>query len=304
MALELAPTGERAAASRGGSAALAPAALLAVLGALLWLPLAPTLLGSWRGEDTMAHGPLVPLVTAGLLWAQRRHLRHWEGGSRGGFALLMACCFLHVLAAWADVAFIAGITLVGMLIAAAWYLGGRRLLKRVAGPLGFLAFMLPWPTSVVDRISFPLQMTSSSYAALLSGLLGLPVHREGVHLSIRPDLDADPIYRVMVARQCSGLTSLIVLLALGYLIAYATPVRLGWKALLVAAVVPLALFTNALRLTLILMAGAHHGEALAAWVHDNEAPVLISLCCVILLALRSGVLAWSARRPGEKAVAS
>jgi exosortase/archaeosortase family protein len=86
---------------------------------------------------------------------------------------------------------------------------------------------------------------------------------------------------------------MIVLLALGYLIAYHTPLRFGWRALLVAGVVPLALFTNVVRLTFILLAGAYHGAGLADMVHHNEAPVLIFFCSAGLMALRHALLTWT-----------
>src|SRR5207245_11702659 len=92
--------------------------------------------------------------------------------------------------------------------------------------------------------------------------------------------------------KCSGITSLIVLLALGYLIAYHTPLRLQWRALMVAAVVPLALVTNAVRLTFVLLAGAHISSAVAKQIHDHEPPVLIFLCSVGLVALRHALLCW------------
>jgi exosortase len=190
-----------------------------------------------------------------------------------------------------------------MAAGAVWYFGGYRALGVAAGALGFLVFMIPWPTTLVERLAFPLQLTSSAYAALLGGLLGLPIVRDGVHLHVVPNPDAAPVYSVLVAKQCSGLTSLMVLLALGYLIAYHTRAGLGWRALLLALVVPLALFGNAIRITFVLLAGTYHSAALAQWVHDHESYVLIVLCCMGLLGLRHAILSWTGRPHGtdEKA---
>ena len=156
--------------------------------------------------------------------------------------------------------------------------------------------MIPWPTVLIDRLAFPLQLMSSAYAALLAGMLGIPIHRDGVNLAVMPGMDAPPVYAMVVAQACSGLTSLLVLLALGYLIAYHTPVRWAWKALLLGAVIPLTLCANAIRLTIILIAGAHHNPGLAKWIHDHEGPVLIFGCSLALTALRHGVLIWSQPR--------
>jgi exosortase/archaeosortase family protein len=65
-----------------------------------------------------------------------------------------------------------------------------------------------------------------------------------------------------------------------------------WKrVLLAAAVVPMAVLTNALRLTIVLFAGAHHSAAVAQWIHDHEGPVLIALCAVGLIGIRH-LLTW------------
>ncbi|MBW3622871.1 MAG: exosortase-associated EpsI family protein [Armatimonadetes bacterium] len=137
---------------------------------------------------------------------------------------------------------------------------------------------------------------SSTYAAMLGGLLGLPIQREGIQLAIVTHPGASPVYSVLVAQGCSGLISMMVLLSLGYLVAYHTLLGRGGKALLVASMIPLALLTNTLRLTFILLAGAHHSRALAQWVHDNEAPFLIFLSSFAILGLRKALLSWEESR--------
>lgn len=265
----------------------------------LWAA-APTL-GSlaelWRRDPGFSHGPLIPLIAGGLLWSRRDHLRRWDAASGWGFVAMVASALLFVAAVWADIYFLKPLALIAMLAGGVWFLGGGRSAQCSAGALGFLVFMIPWPTTLTERLAFPLQMTSSAYAAMLGGMLGLPIHRDGIHLHVMPSMDAPPVYSIIVARQCSGLTSLVVLLAMGYLIAYHTPVKLGWRALLVAAVLPLTLFSNSIRLTLILAAGGYQSPALARWVHDHEAPVLVLLCSIGLLGLRQALLVWLNRTP-------
>jgi exosortase/archaeosortase family protein len=65
-------------------------------------------------------------------------------------------------------------------------------------------------------------------------------------------------------------------------------------------VLPLTLFSNSIRLTLILAAGGYQSAELARWVHDHEAPVLVLLCSIGLLGLRQALLAWLNRTPEEE----
>jgi exosortase len=271
--------------------------VLAVLALLLWLPEGRDLWAAWQGNESLSHGPLIPVLAGAHLWLERDRLRRWNAAAPAGLAFLLLCALFYVAAVWADIDFLKPLALIGIGVGGIWFLGGRETLTASLGAVGFLVFMIPWPTILIDRLAFPLQLMSSAYAALLAGMLGIPIQREGVNISVVPGPNTPPIYSIVVAQACSGLTSLLVLLALGYLIAYHTPVRWYWRALLMCAIVPLTLCANAVRLTVILVAGAHHNPGLAKWIHDHETPVLIFLCSMALTALRHGILVWSQPRP-------
>jgi EpsI family protein len=208
----------------------------------------------------------------------------------GGAVILILSALLYTGAYWADIEFLRPLSAIGIAFGLCWFLGGWENVRRSGGALGFLLFTIPWPTTVMGRLQLPLQITSSAYAAIFAGILGIPVHRDGVTLSILPDPARPPTYVILVAQQCSGLTSLIVLLAIGYLVAYFTPVHWSKRALLFFITAPLALLTNAARLTFILMAGASHGAAVAQWVHDHEQPVLVFACTMGLMVIRAIIL--------------
>lgn len=257
----------------------------------LWVPEGQLLWHSWQADPSLSHGPLVPVVTAALLWMRRDQLREWRAASGVGLALLVASVLLYIGSVWADIDFLRPLCLVAMVVSVVWYLGGWRVLKPALGALGFLVFMIPWPTTFVAYLSFPMQLASSAYAAQMAGMLGLPIERDGVNLAVVPNLHGPPIYSIVVAQACSGLTSVIVLLALAYLIAYHTKVNLLARAALLASVLPMALFLNSVRLTFVLLAGAHYNAHVAQWIHDHEEPVLVFLCSLGLIGLRSVLIA-------------
>jgi exosortase len=277
---------------------------IALLG-VLWATIGAELAHAWNSDKALSHGPLVPLIAAALLWLKRDEMKSWQSAAPVGLLGLIGSAFLFVLAVWADVEFIKALALMGVLLSTAWYLGGSKTAGAAIGPLGFLLFMVPLPTSLTERIAFPLQLLSSTYASLLSGLFGLNVERVGVRINVLDN--ATPphsIYSVFVAQGCSGLTSMTVLLALGYLICYFTQVKIGWRMLLMALVVPLTLICNSVRLTAILLVGAHYSKSLAKWVHDNEGPVLIFFCSIALMGIRAALLKWLESREDNEAVAT
>lgn len=269
---------------------IAPLALLTLLG----VSSLPSLWAAWRTDSALTFAPLIPPITAILLWNRRDRLRNWNSAYWPGLILLAGSALLSVAANWADVEPLKPFSLIGILAGFVWYLGGPTAFRAASGAIGLLLLAIPWPETVSAQLQFPMQQISSRYAALLAGMIGLPAQREGVLLSLVPDGATLPVYRIVVSQQCSGLTSLTVLLTIGYLIAYHTPVSVGRRFVLLALTVPLALFANAVRLTIVLAAGMARGAALAQWVHDHEQPVLILLCSMGLMAIRSAMMAWAA----------
>lgn len=270
--------------------------LLLALGALFWVPH----LRDWwvvsQRYDLQTHAPLLFGLAAFHFWLRRDRLRRWESANPWGLALLAGSGLLHFAAAFGDVLFLRFFSLLGLTAGVIWYLGGTKVLKASLGPLGFFALALPLPTFLAERLTPPLQNAISAYTALLLGLLGFPITREGVQLAVTPDLNAPPLFSILVAQACSGLASLIVLLALGYLAAYHTPVRAWAKALMMAAMLPLMLLVNALRAGGILVAGAYHSRELAHWFHDNATVFLLFCASVAILLMRMLLMSWDAAR--------
>jgi len=272
----------------------------ALLVGLLWIPEFKMLWITWKGDETLSHGPLIPVIAVVLLWMRRDEIRRATTSAVPGGVCLALSVILYIGSVWADVAFIRLLCLIFMLASIFLFLGGWKTLKAAAGAICLLIFMIPLPMTFQEHLAFPLQLTSSSYAGLLGGLLGVPVVRDGVLMMVVPNPAAKPIYSMMVAQKCSGLTSLTVLLTLAYVIAYFTPLKLGWRALMVMVVFPLTLLTNTLRLTIILLAGNYHSPALAGWIHDHETPVLISLCSMALMGMRHALITWTQREPAQE----
>lgn len=271
-----------------------------ILLGLLWLPELKMLWITWHGDETLSHGPLIPVLAAALLWMRRGDIHRANTSAIPGGVCLLVSILFYVLGVWADVAFLRLLSLISIFAGTFLFLGGWKALQATAGALGLLVFMIPWPMTFVEHLSFPLQLMSTSYASLLAGLCGVPVIRDGVYVMISPDPAAKPIYQMMVAQRCSGLTSLTVLLTLSYIIAYFTPLKLGWRIAMVAVVLPLTLLTNALRLTVILLAGNYHSPAMASWIHDHETPVLIALCSTALMGIRHALITWTQREPEKE----
>jgi exosortase len=258
---------------------------LTVVGALMALLFGSTAASLWEAWNTnpdASHGVFVPLIAAGLFWSARDRWRACPRTAPGiGLAILVVGLLLQVAAAWGGIRFAQPVALVLALAGVTAYLIGWAAFRELLFPFAFLLFMVPWPDLLVERISFPMQLMTSTYAAMFAGLLGVPVRADGVNLFL-PERGVS----IAVAVACSGMRSLVALLAIAALVAYSLRSGMGRRWLLFAAGVPIALAANVLRVLLILLVGNARGQAAALWFHDHSSPVLFFLCSLGLLGLR------------------
>ena len=168
------------------------------------------------------------------------------------------------------------LALIPLLAALIGYLGGTRTLRRYAFPVGYLILAVPMP--FVERWVAPLQRLAVTLSTALARGLGVPASNKGSQIILSRD-------RLVVGAPCSGLYSLIALLALAVLMAYIVEGRWWARALLAVLAVPAALAANVGRvLALLLIAERWGGDvALGLW-HTWAGPFFFGTAVALLFA--------------------
>lgn len=256
--------------------------LVAVLG-LLYAPVVKLLVYQWYNDADYSHGFLVPLLSAYLIWQRRDQLREvprhssWWGMVIVAFSLGML--FLGSLGAELS---LARLSMLGTLCGLIVYFTGGAMLRAVAFPMAFLLFAIPIPVVVYNEIVFPLQFVASKFATRVLEILNLfPVMREGNVLIL-------PHMRLEVVEACSGIRSLMSLLALaagyGYLVEKSVAVR--W--FLIAAMVPLAILSNGTRVMITAIMANYIGpKAAEGFMHEFSGWVIFVVATIMFLTLHS-----------------
>ncbi len=261
------------------AAAYASAALVALLLGLIYHRTVAGLWAMWTTNDNYSHGPLVPLVSLALIVSRRERLRALpRTGDWLGFGLVALACALQVLGVRADVLTLQGWSLVLVLYGLALALLGGPLTRSLAFPIGYLVFMLTFPPFVMNRLSFALKEVAVQAAAHASEMLGVTLQRSGMTLWLASGA-------LEIENPCSGLRSLLAMLATGVLFASLLPA--GWwrRALLVLLAVPMAIAGNALRITLLVVMAHYVGIKQALGVfHDVSGYLTYGLSLAGLLA--------------------
>jgi exosortase B len=262
---------------------------------LTWLPLllgflalyVPTYVdlanGLWQTEE-QGHGPLIAAVTAWLIWQSRADLLglHDNPTSVLGFLTLSFGLLLYIFGRSQDILLFEVGSQIVVLASVLLLAKGTAALRLCWFPLIFIVFMVPLPGSFVDALTNPLKRHVSEIAEHLLYVVGYPIARSGVTLTIGP-------YQLLVADACSGLHSMYSLSALGllylHLMKHGTFVR---NALLALAILPIAFGANVLRVIFLVLVTFYLGdEAGQGFLHGFAGMVLFVAALGLLFVLDS-----------------
>src|SRR6266480_8157812 len=204
-----------------------------------------------RHSDVHSYVLLIPFVTAYLIYIRWKQLSR-ELSSSWGYALLSAAAGTGALLASQhftelgqnDYMTLFALSFVCFVIAGAFLFLGGKWAYSAMFPLFFLAFMIPLPEAAVDFLENASKEASAEVANWLFLISGTPALRTGTVFQL-------PGFTIMVAKECSGIRSSLVLVITSLLAANMF-LRTTWRrALLVGAVIPLGLLRNGFRILVI-----------------------------------------------------
>lgn len=250
------------------------------------------------GDDLHSHVILIPLVSLYLLVTGRDELA-WDSkpspAAGIGVMAVAAAVLGGALVAnppWSvvDLTALKIFSFIGMLWGLGFLILGGRWMRSALFPMAFLLFMIPLPDQAVVSLEKFLMVLSAQLSELLFSIGGIPVFRTGQVLEL-------PGMVLEVAQECSGIRSSWVLLITSVLAAHLFLPTMPRRIALVAAVLPLAILRNAVRIFVIGWLCVYHGpEMIDSWIHHKGGPVFFAASLIPLF-----LMAWWLRKRKVKA---
>jgi exosortase len=223
----------------GGNALRATAPFILLI--LAYLPALTDLVVDWSQDSNYSHGFLVPLVALYLIWTRRSQIAALPRQiDIRGLWVIIAGMGLFIAANGAAEYFTLRFSFVLTLFGLALYLFGMKVIRETWFAFFFLLFMIPVPYVLYYAATFPMQLLASKTTVVALQALGMNVIRQGIILHL-------PGYSLEVAEACSGMRSLVTLLALGALYAYSTQKHFISRLTLFVSTVPIAIVGNIFR---------------------------------------------------------
>lgn len=249
---------------------------------VLAIPTIITLGDQEWSRERGAHGPLVLGTGAWLLWrARSEFLRYKTDGNPWVTAVgvTLSLCAYVFGRAYGFISLEAG-GLYGIVVSLLYSELGFRSLFKNWFPIFYLAFLVPLPGWVIDDVTSPLKLFASWTATTGLQLLGLPISRDGVTLLVGN-------YQLLVEDACSGMNSLIGLVAISLFYIYLLR-NASWRysAFLACFVIPIAVIANIVRIVILVLLTYFYGDAVAqGFLHQTAGLVLFATSLLLVFAI-------------------
>jgi exosortase len=215
--------------------------VLAVLVGYLYSSILKHLVLAWN-DPNFSHGFIVPVFSLYVLWQERSKLAKLpRQPSSWGLAIIVFSLAVLAVGVLGAELFLSRISLLLLIAGLVVFFYGWQYFRAVLFPWAFLFLMVPIPQIALSQVTFPLQLFASKCAAATLPVFDVPVLRTGNILALAA-------MRLEVVEACSGIRSLLSLIALAIIYGYLTETRIWIRIALVIASVPIAMFANALRI--------------------------------------------------------
>lgn len=258
--------------------------------------------GVWTTEQG-AQGPIILATGLWLLVRESLPLLAVPGRvPRHGKAAVVSCWLVvsflaYVFAGVINIVWLQWASTYSALVAILYFEIGSALLARLWFPLVYLGFLIPPPYGIMLALTRSLKLWVSAAAVDVLSLLGFVVGSTGTTLYIDQ-------YEVLVAAACSGMNSLVSLLAIGLFYIYLRH-RSNWRYALALAllVIPIAIAANLIRVILLLLITKFLGNEVAqGMLHEVAGLTMFVVALLLLIAVDRAldpvrrILGWD-RRP-------
>ena len=262
-------------------------ALVAIV--LFGFPVLLELVQDWMRDDNYSHGFFIIPISVYLLYRQRAEMSFPARPSRLGIMIFIFGCIGTILGAAASEFFTTRLSLVLMVTGLALYYMGAQNFRKVWFAFFYLVFMIPIPAIIYHSATLPMQLMASKVTVGMLSVIGVPVVRAGNIINL-------PEYSLEVVEACSGLRSLVTLLALGALYAYLRLPGRVLPVLLFIATVPIAVATNVFRIFVTAIGAYSISRELAEDFLHEISGILVFFTALILMLIVSSVILWIRNR--------
>jgi len=238
-----------------------------------------------------AHGWIIPLFSLFVVWRDRRELlAATRRPAPAALLLIGPALVLYWIGCRTQQPRLGVLCMIILSWSVPLYLFGMSVARRLVFPSLFL--VLAVPLGFLEAFTFPLRLAASAGSASLLNGVGIGVRRMGTAIVATGGHEL----WLEVADRCSGLNSVIAMIALTAGYAQLTQPTLLRKGLLFLCAVPLAMAGNIVRIFTIGVVGHTFGMKTAQQVYHDYSGYIVFATAILLMMAIGSLLNRIARR--------
>jgi len=248
----------------------------------VYFPVLQSMVRDWGENSNYSHGYLVPFISGFIIYTKKKEIARLDiSPSNCGLPLVILGLTQLVLGKIGSEVFLQRTSMLPVLLGIFLFLMGKPRTKKILFPILYLVFMIPIPAIIWNRIAFPLQLFASKITEHVIQMFGIPVLREGnlIHLEATS---------LEVVDACSGLRSLLSMLALSAAFAFLSNHNTYRKLVLFLSGAPIAIIINIIRLSFSAVLASRFGEKAAqGLLHEASGLAVFALGFALLLGIQA-----------------
>lgn len=249
-------------------------------------------------QGAYAHAPLTVLLIGYLIWRQRANLVSSapEKLTVPGLSLLAFGVALKIYGDIQGYVVLQGMSLIPVLFGLLFSYHGATTVRALRFPILFLLFIIPLPVAAIDAATVPLINATAELVTKVLPLLSIEVVKIGHVLTVSA-VDSNDRHEVILAPECSGIRSLVSVLALSCIFAHLRGRKVWQTTTLMLGIIPLIILSNCIRVSLtVLMIVFETSETVQNQLHFASGLVLFAITLSGLLTLDALLKPWTRRR--------
>jgi len=238
----------------------------------------------WSQESTEAvdysHGMVIPLISLWLVWRERKMWQqYWSEGrsSAWGVFLLAGAMVLHAAGLRMQIPHLSALAFILSLWSLIWVFLGQRAAWAAWFPVGFLLFAIP--VAFLAHATFPLRMLGSVVSAWILNGIGIPT----TQVQTAVVSTAGQGFALDVADACSGIRSIMALLAITAVYAYLSKKHWFARLFLFAMSIPVAVAANIGRIVTIAIVARFWGQDVGMKLYHDYSGYLVFVLCIFMV---------------------
>ncbi len=240
----------------------------------------------WISNEDYGHGFLILPICLYLVWRKKDELYAQSvNSSWWGYILLLFWIISYGIGTIGQISTFDHISIILFPLAAVSILTSTQALTTLLFPILYMVFMFPIPSEIYTRITNPLMLFATSISFHFLEMMKLPVLQEGNILTL-------PNYTMQVVQACSGIRSLITIMAMVALMGYIMISSNILRIIFFLISIPLAIFCNSFRIvTTALLAYYISSRAAEGFSHTFAGIATFMLSFIILFGSME-ILIW------------